>query len=182
MKRTKVYFLVPIVALVLFYAYYWNFMSDYDAKQAAAAAVVKAKRIERLNVEAQMREKAIQEAIDEQKIRKQQKIDRDALERKQKDDKENAILIRDKADQDAQKLGRQVDRLQIEVKTAKEEIERIETENKRALEQEAFLKTYVTAAVENRDKLTQVLTKIDAAEKAAAKAALEAAAAAAKKS
>src|ERR1039458_9086797 len=72
MKRTKVYFLVPIVALVLFYAYYWNFMSDYDAKQAAAAAIVKAKRIERLNVEAQMREKAIQEAIEEQKKREKQ--------------------------------------------------------------------------------------------------------------
>jgi hypothetical protein len=165
---------------VAFYAYYWNFISDYDAKQAVIAADIKEKKIERLKAEADARAAAIQTAIDEQKLRKQQRIEREAMERKQKDDKENARLIAEKADQEAQKLSHQVEKLTGDVKVAKEEIEKIQAENKRAVEDEAFLKTYVAMAVENRDKLSEVLTKIDAADKAAAKAALEAAAAAKK--
>jgi len=180
MKRTKVYLIVPIIAIVAFYAYYWNFISDYDAKQAVIAAQAKQIKIEKLKAEADARAAAIQTAIDEQKKRKQDRIEREALERKQRDDKENAKLIQEKADQEAQKLARQVEKLTSDVKVAKDEIEKIETENKRSVEEETFLKNYVAMAVENRDKLSAVLTKIEAADKAAAKAALEAAAAAKK--
>jgi hypothetical protein len=177
MKKSKVYFIAPLIALAVFYAYYWNFSSQYEAKQAAVVKAEKEKRLEKLRAEAERNEKAIHDAIEEQKIRKQQRIEREEKDIKQKNDRENARLGVEKADQESQKLSRQAEKLQKDVVTAKEEIAKIEAENKRSVEEEAFLKTYVIAAVENRSKLSEVLAKIDAADKAAAKAALEAAAA-----
>lgn len=180
MKKSKIYFIAPLIAIAIFYAYYWNFSSDYDAKQAVIAAQVKAAKNEKLKQEAQLREKAIEDALESQKARKAERIARDAKERQQKDDMENATLTRDKAYQEAEKLQRQVEKLTLEVKTAKDEIAKIEADEKKAVEEEGFLKTYVTKADENKDRLMAVLTKIEAADAAATKAAQMAAAAAAK--
>jgi hypothetical protein len=35
MKKNKIYIIAPIVVLVVFGAYYWNFSSQYEAQQAA---------------------------------------------------------------------------------------------------------------------------------------------------
>jgi hypothetical protein len=180
MKKTKVYLIVPLVVLIVFGAYYWNFKSDYDAKQAAVAAQFKEQRLEKLRQEAVQREAAIHDAIEAQKQRKKDRLEREAREQKQKDDKENAKLNADKAVQEEQKLARQAEKLAADVKVEKEEIQKIETENKKAVAEEAFLKQYVKMAQDNQGSLAAVLTKIVAADKAAAVAAAAAAAAAKK--
>jgi colicin import membrane protein len=178
MKKSKIYFIAPIIVLAAFYAYYWNFSSQYEARQAAAAQVEKDKRLEKLKAEAESREHAIQDAIDAQKQRKAERLAREEKERKQKDDKENALLESGKADQEAQKLQRQVDKLEKDVAAEKEEIAKLENEQKGSVEELAFLKEYTAAAVANQSKLADVLTKIKAADLAAEKAAAAAAAAA----
>jgi len=177
MKRTKIYLIVPLVVLVAFGAYYWNFKSDYDAKVAAEAARIKEAKIEKLRQEAISRAAAIKDAIEQQNRRKLERQAREAREQKMKDDKENAKLNADKAVQEEQKLERQVEKLTGDVKTEKEEIEKIVADNKHSIEEENFLKDYVKMAQDNQASLTEVLTKIAAADAAAAKAAALAAAA-----
>src|SRR5271157_5918720 len=161
MIKSKIYFIVPIIAIAVFFAYYWNFSSEYEARQAKIQAVEKQRRLDKLQHEALMREAAIKDAIEAQKVRKQERLDREARERKQKDDKENAILVRDKADQEAQRLERQVDKLTKDVKDAKEEIAKLETEKKGHIAEEAFLQTFVTKANENVARLDDVVRKIE---------------------
>jgi hypothetical protein len=180
-RKTKVYLIVPLVVLIAFSGYYWSFKSDYDAKQAAVAAAIKEQKLEKLRQEAIQREAAIHDAIEAQKQRKKERLEREAREQKMKDDKENAKLNADKAVQEEQKLERQVEKLTADVKVEKEEIQKIEVENKRAVAEEAFLKDYVKLAQDNQASLAAVLTKIAAADAAVAKAAAAAAAAAAKK-
>lgn len=177
MKKSKVYFIVPLIVLGAFYAYYWNFSSQYEAKQAAIVQVQKEKKLERLKAEAEAREHAIQDAIDAQKQRKADRIARDEKDRAQKDAKENARLEAEKADQEAQKLHTQAEKLEKDVGATKEEITKIQTEEKRYVEELAFLKEYTAAAVSNQAKLADVLTKIKAADLAAEKAAIAALAA-----
>ena len=177
MKKSKIYFIAPIIVLAVFFAYYWNFRSDYDAKQAIVLQAEKQRKIDKLNAEALMRQRAMQDAIDAQKQRKAERIARDEKERKQKEDKENARLEAEKADQEAQKLQRQADKLEKDVVTAKEEIAKIQAEKKYSEEELVFLKDYTAAAVANQSKLSDVLTKIRAADIANEKAAAAAAAA-----
>ena len=158
MKKNKLYFIIPVVALIAFGFYYWNFSSQYQAVEDAKAAAVKQAKIVKLREEAIAREAAIKDAVDAQKIRKAEK-----------------------ADQEAQKLTRQADKLEKDVAATKDEISKIETEEKRSQEELVFVKQYTAAAKENQMKLADVLTKIQEADAATARAAAAAAAAAAAK-
>ncbi len=181
MKKSKIYLIIPIVVLGIFYGYYWNFSSQYEAKQALVLQAEKEKKIEKLKLEAENREHAIHDAIEAQKQRKAERLAREEKERTQKDAKENARLEAEKADQEAQKLLRTVEKLTKDVETAKDEIKKLDTEEKRSKEEIGFIKEYTNAAIANQAKLSEVVTKIAAADAATAKAAALAAAAALKK-
>jgi hypothetical protein len=181
MKKSNIYFIVPILVLLAFFAYYLKFTSEYDAKQAAVVARDKAVKAEKIRLENVDKEKAVEDAIAAQKVRHAAVLAREARDQKQKDDRENASLNAGKADQEQQKLQRQVEKLTQDVKAAKAEIERIQGETKRSVEEEDFLKGFVTKAQENQARLSQVIQKIADADAATAKAAALAAAEASKK-
>jgi chromosome segregation ATPase len=181
MKKSKIYIIAPILVLVLFGFYYWSFSSQYEAKQAQIAAAVKEKKLETLKAEAASREAAIHDALEAQKQRKAERAARDERERKEKDDKENAKLEADKAEQESQKQARASEKLSKDVAVAKDEITKIEDEEKRSNEELVFLKQYIEEAKANQSRLADVVSKIEAADLAAQKAAAAAAAAAAKK-
>jgi hypothetical protein len=179
MKKTYIYFLVPLVGLIAFGALYWNFNTHYEAILADKARIVREAKDEKLRAEANNRERAIKEALAAQERRKIEKAAREAKEKADQDGRLLAIEARDKANREQSKLGQQVERLTAEIKNEKEAIAKIEDEKKRALDEQAFLKTYVKQAEANTKSLTQVLEKIAAAD--AAKATIEAAAAKAAK-
>jgi hypothetical protein len=181
MKKNKLYFIIPLAALIAFAAYYWNFSSQYEAVEAARAAAVKQAKVEKLEQEATARQAAIKDALEAQKIRKAERIARDAKTQQEKDDKENARLGAEKADQEAQKLIRQNDKLEKDVAATKDEIAKIQAEENRSKEELVFVKQYTATAKENQMKLADVLTKIQEADAATARAAAAAAAAAAAK-
>jgi hypothetical protein len=181
MKKSKIYFIVPIVALGVFFAYYVKFSSEYEAQQAAVVAAEKAAKAEKIRIENIGKEKAVEDAIAEQKVRTAAKLAREAKEQKMRDDREYAKLASEKADSEQQKLARQVDKLTSDVKTTKAEIEKVQAETKKSVDEEAFLKTFVTSAQENQAHLSTVLQKIADADAAAARAAALAAAEASKK-
>lgn len=174
MKKSKIYFIAPAIAIAAFGAYYWNFSSEYDAKQAAIVAAEKAKKAEKLLIEAEARKKAIEDANNAAVQRKKERAEREAHERQMKDDEENAKLTAEKADQESQKLLHQSEKLDAEIKAAKEDIEKLEGEEKGANEELVFLKQYMNDALANQAKLQDVVAKIDKADKALAKALLTA--------
>ena len=174
MKKSKIYFIAPIVALAVFGAYYWQFSSEYDAKQAAIVAAEKARKADKLMQEAKAREKAILDANAAAVQRKKERAEREAHERQMKEDEENAKLGAEKADQESQKLLHQVDKLAAEVKLAQEDIKKLTGEQAGANEELVFLKQYLTEAQANQAKLQEVVLKIDKADKALARALLTA--------
>jgi hypothetical protein len=176
MKKTYVYFLVPIIGLIAFGAVYWNFSAGYEAKLAQKAALVRQAKEEKLRKEAKDREIAIKEALASQERRKAEKAAKEAKEQADAEARQLAIEARDKANRDQAKLGQQVERLEKEVKVEKEAIAKIEEDRKRALEEQGFLKDYVKQAQANTKSLSEVLDKITAAD--AARAAADALAAA----
>jgi flagellar biosynthesis GTPase FlhF len=180
MKKTRIYIIAPVLALAVFIGYYWNFNSTYEEKQAHAAAEAKERKIEAQRRDAEQREQAIAVAVEAQKQRKLEREAREATDRKQRDDKENAQLNADKAEQESEKLERQADKLTKDVEAAKKEVADIEAESQESIAEEAHLKELVSLAEANRAKLGDVLTKIQAADDALARAAALAAAAAKK--
>jgi len=170
MKKTSIYFIVPILALVLFGGYYWNFRSQYEAHQAEIVAAQKAKKLEKLRVEEAAREIAMQDALAAQAQRKKERAEREALEQKQRDDKENAVLDSEKAEQESQKLERQVERLTKDVAENEKDIAALEADDTKQVAEVAFLGDYVKKAQDNRASLAEVITKIQAADDAIAKA------------
>mgnify|MGYP001557638598 FL=1 len=176
MKKTYVYFLVPILGVIAFAAVYWNFSSGYEARLAEKAAIVRQAKEDKLRKEAKDREIAIKDALASQERRKAEKAAKEAKEQTDQEQRQLALDAREKAFRDQVKLSQQVERLEKDVKVEKEAIAKIEEEKKRAVEEQAFLKGYVKQAQANTKSLSEVLDKITAAD--AARAAADALAAA----
>jgi hypothetical protein len=176
MKKKKIYIIAPILMLVLFGGYYWNFRSQYEAHQAEIAAAQKARKEEKLRADQAARDVAMADAIAAQAARKKERAAREALDEKMRNDKENAVLDSEKAEQESQKLERQADKLKGEVAENEKDIAALEADDTKQVAEIAFLGDYVKKAQGNRASLADVLTKIQAADDALAKAAALAAA------
>lgn len=181
MKKNYAYVLVPLIALIIFGAIYWNFNTHYEAKLAEKARQEQAAKRAKLEQEAKDREKAIKDAVAAQEQRKAEKAIRDEKLKADQEARTAAQQAREKARIDQDKFNRQVERLEKEIDVEKAAIAKIEADNKSLVDRETFLRTFVKQAEDNTKSLTDVLTKIDAADKANA-AAAAAAAAKAKKS
>jgi len=179
MKKNYVYFLAPLVGLIIFGAVYWNFSKGYAAREAERIRLEKQKKEDKLRAQAKANEQAIREALAAQERRK---ADRAAKEAKDKADKEArtaAVEAKEKAYRDQEKFGKQVDRLEKELQAEKDAITKLENDKKKFTDEQAFLRIYVKQAEDNVKSLMQVIDKIAAAD--AARAAADAAAAAAAK-
>lgn len=178
MKKTYVYFLVPLIGLIIFGAVYWNFSAGYEAKEAMKVNRAKKERQDKLLAEAKNREIAIADALKGQELRRKQKEQKDAKERADRDARELAIEAQRKAHDDETKFKKQVDRLKAEIKAENEAIAKLQEEKKKYESEEAFLRSYVKLAEANVKELMKVLDRIADADKKwaeAAKAAADAA-------
>jgi hypothetical protein len=181
MKKSYVYFIAPLVGLLIFGAVYWQYASTYDARLEAAEKHRKEEREKKIRDENEQKKEAVAAAQKAQEQRKKEKAEKEAREQKEADDREKAVLARDKAREDSRKFADQVARLRKEVDLTKGEIEETRKKQQVAASEEEFLRRYVKEAQANRQNLTGVLTKVEAADKAFADAAKAAAAAAAAK-
>jgi colicin import membrane protein len=170
MKKTYVYFLVPIIGVIAFGAVYWNFSEGYEAKLAAKAAQVREEKAEKLRIEAKNREQAIKDALAAQDRRRAEKADREAKEKADAEARQLAIEARDKANRDQAKLAQQVTALEKDIKNEKEIIAKLEEERRNAVQEHAFLQQYVKQAEANAKSLTEVIDRITAADTARAAA------------
>ena len=164
----KAYFLVPLIAVILFSGYYWSFKTAYDKKLEDQVLVEKQKHVEQLKVEAKNREIAIQLAVKADAKRKEERAVKEAKDKAEKDARQAAADTRSKTLREQGRLEIQARHLADQVATLKEEIAKIEEQKKSATTEQDFLNVYVKQAEANVISLTAVLDKIDAANKAAA--------------
>jgi hypothetical protein len=179
MKKSYVYFVLPLLALVVFFfAFYWNAHKDYEARAQAVVKKARDERLAKLEKEAKDREAAVKSALDMQEKRRVEKKAREEKESMEKESREKARQARDKAGRDSEKLEQQAKRIQKEIEVEKKELVEVQAERKRTADEHGFLKEYVKKAEQNSKSLMGVLERIAAADKAAEDAAKAAEAAA----
>ena len=181
MKKNYVYFLPPIVALIVFGAVYWNFLAGYEKEQDRRALAIKTAKQEKLQQEERDKKMAYDEAITAQAKRKKDKEEKDAKEQADRDERQLAEDNLKQALRDEAKLADKIRALNKEIEAAKKEVAEVEENKKKAVDEEAFQRTYIKQAEANQKNLLAVLEKIQKADDDAAAAAKAAAAAAAAK-
>jgi hypothetical protein len=184
MKKNYVYFIAPLVGLVVFVGIYWQYASSYEARTAEMhrkeAEAVQAK----LNEDAKNREIAAKAAFAAQEKRKADKKIKDAKEAADKEARDQATQNMRKAQTDANKLTTRVKALNKEIDTEKADVKKLEEDKKALLAEQTHQKQYVKEAEAHVTALLGTLDQVAVAEKKwedAEKAAKAAAAAAAKK-
>jgi dTMP kinase len=179
MKRTYLYFLIPLAGMIVFSVYYWNFTATFDAREALKAAQEQQVRDAQREDEARMRQKAVDDAFSQQQKRKAEREAKAALERKQEDDKEAAEAARDHAKSEVRRLDDKVKGLQRDIQEAQDDLDKFNLEKAALQAEQVAIADGVTQSEANTKRLTGVLEKIaeaDAAAEAAAEAAAKAAA------
>ena len=180
MKKKYVYFLAPLIGLVIFGAVYWNFSKGLAAREARHQAAIEQAKKDKLEKQARDNAKAIADALAAQEKRKIERAAKEAKDKKDHDDRATAVEAQGKAERDQRKIAEQVKSLEKEIQAEKDAIAKLEVDKKKSADEQAFLVNYVKLAEDNARQLSQVLDKIAAAD--AARAAAEAAEAAKKKS
>ena len=171
MKKSYLYFIAPILGVIIFAAVYWQYASTHEAKLEAAAKQRRIEREQKIAKENELKKEAVTAALKAQEERKKAKAEKEARDAKEKEDREKAIQARSKAREDSRKFADQVVRLKKEIDDNKKEIADIEADKKRSTDEMAFLREYVKKAEANTQSLRAVLDRIEAADKAAADAA-----------
>jgi hypothetical protein len=178
-KATVLYFVVPIVLVLIFIPIFWRFNSTYEAKEAQRAEVIHQKKVEAIAEQDRQRQKAIDESLVTQARRQKEKKERDDRLQKERDEREAAVQARNKSANDSQGLKNRIDRLTRDVEAVKADIAKLEADEVKQRQEADGSKQYVVLAEANVKNLSQVLDRIQAAD-AAAEAAAKAAAAAKK--
>jgi Flp pilus assembly protein TadB len=176
----KVYVLWPVIGMLVFTGFYWNFTRGAAERQHQVELRQQEERKARILKEAESRKRAIEDAIAAQAKRA---AERAAKEKKTEEENAARQALLDKRNQvfeDVNKrLHPQLDRLKSDADEINASIAQLEMQKKQYLDEEAFLRTYVTQAQANVKTYYAILDRITAAEKARAEA--EAAARVAKK-
>lgn len=175
----KAYVIFPALAMLIFFGFWWNFTSKYDAAQAEKAKLARAAKEQKLMKEAEERKIAIQQAVAAAEARKKEREAKSAMLQAERDARQHAVEAKDKAYRDKEKLARQAERLEKDISTEKDLIAKLDEKKRILVSDEAFLRQYVTLAESNQQGLQDVLQQIAKADTARALA--EAAAARAKK-
>ena len=159
----KVYFLVPLVAILAFGGYWYSFKTAYEAKAAVAAAQARHMRELKVEQDRQNHIKAIDEANAMAAKRKAEIEAKKAREKKERDDRLAALDARDKARSDEYRNKGDSERLQKDVNDLKEEVLKIETDTKSIQTDKNLVNEYIAKARENLKGLYSVGDKIEKA-------------------
>jgi len=176
----KAYLIIPLLGLLIFGGFYYNFAKGHDAHLAEIKAKAENTKKEKVRQQIKDREEAIKKAVEASALRTKERAEKDKIEEEKKNNRQTAEDKRLRANSDKTKLTDQVRRLKKDLDEVQEEIKKIELEKKTLVDEQAFLKDYVKKAESNVSYYRDLLDKIALAEQARAAAA--AAAAAAKKS
>jgi uncharacterized protein (DUF3084 family) len=157
----KVYFLIPVIGLLLFGGYWYSFSTAYDKRiEAQQAAAVQA-RVDREHLDQINRQKAYDEATAVNQARTKLRDDKKAKETKEKADREAAIDLRSKSLSESFKFASQAERLAKDLAALIEENARVEDRVSHLKAEQEFLKVYVQKTEENVKSISAVAEKIE---------------------
>jgi len=166
----KVYLIIPLIGLLIFGGFYYDFTSKYEARAKEATAKIEQEKKDRAARDIANRELAIKAAVETQAKRKLEREKREAAEEAKRVARQEAEDQRLRAYDDRNKLREQVTRLKKDLEEVKAATAKVADEKKRHLDEGAFLRTYVKKAEANVKYYYDLLDKIAAAEDAKAKA------------
>lgn len=178
-KNLYIYFVVPLVGLIVFFGFYWKASKEFDEREAAVVRKARDAKEAKLKQEAANRELAVKQALELQEKRRAEKKIKDEREAKEAEARAAAVQARSKASRDADKIEASVKRLQKDIEDEKKEIVKIQADKKRFGDDQTFLMEYVKQAETNVKNLRGVLEKIAEADRKWEEAQREAAARAA---
>jgi colicin import membrane protein len=171
----KTYLIWPVIGLLVFGAFYWNASKGFAEKARQEEVRKQEAQKARVLREAEIKKKAIEDAIAAQQVRMAARAAKEKLEADAKREHDALVDRRMRAFDDVNKrLRPQLDRLKGDAEEIQTQIEKLEQEKKQYADEEAFLRTYVRQAEANVKTYLSLLDQLDAAEKA--RAAAEAAA------
>lgn len=179
MKKKSIYFIAPLIGLVIFGAIYWNFQSGYLKKQERIEQTRKQEREAKARLEADSKKQAYDEAIAAQVKRKKEREEKDKKDQEERDARQMAYDDRNKAQREVAKLEDSIKNLTKQLEEVKKEIADLDNAKKLSAEEEDFQRKYAKQAEVNRQSYAAILVKIQEADKAAEEAARAAAIAAA---
>lgn len=168
MKKSQVYIIAPLVALVCFVAYYLKFSAEYERAAAEKAAIIQKAKDDAIQAQNRLRLRAVQDALAAQEKRKADRAAKDAAEQKKREDRQAAYQNRDKAQIGISKWRERYERLSKEVSDTKEQIAKIERDKVTLAEQKSFLDKLAAQSEANTKALSTVLDKIQKADDAQA--------------
>jgi DNA repair exonuclease SbcCD ATPase subunit len=159
----KTYVILPLLAVIIFGAIYWNFERGYEAQAAEARRQALIEKENKLKAEAEARARGVEEALQLQARRKKAREERDAREKSQKETRQAAIDARDKIHRDVEKTARQIDRLKKEIAEEKKALAGIEDDHKATLAEQDFIKNHIAQAEANLRDLEAIITRLSQA-------------------
>ncbi|MCX6938340.1 MAG: hypothetical protein NTU80_10670 [Verrucomicrobia bacterium] len=169
MKR--IYFIGPLVLLLVFVAVYLNFRHDYNQEEAARVAQAAAELKTRNENDAAARKAALLEAIAAAETRKKERDAKNAREKADREARQLAIDARDRAFREQEKITRQVERVKKDLEAEEAAVAKLLAVRKEADAEREFLLSYVTKSRANQGSLQTVIARLDAPRPAAPAAA-----------
>ena len=173
----KAYLIIPLIGLLIFGGFYYQFDKGYEAKELAIKVRAQEEKKAKVLQQNADRDAAVKAAVEAQAVRKKEREEKERADEAKKLAKQQAEDFRQKTFDDRNKFRDQVFRLKKELAEVKDATAKITVEKDNNVKEEAFLKNYVKQADANVKYYYDLLEKIAAADKAAADAAAAAAAA-----
>jgi len=159
----KWYFGFPLIALVAFALFFWQFNRRHEAELAREAAAVKEERAAELRQQMQARLEAAQAAkktADEnRRVREEEK----AREEAERVARQEAIARRDDVASNLAKSRRLLDAARSDLTAEEERLKKIRDENSFLLAEKTFLTDYIKRAEGNATRMLALVEKIDTA-------------------
>lgn len=167
----KAYLIWPVIGLLVFGAFYWNASKGFAEKQRQEEIRKQEERKARMLKEAELRKKAIEDAIAAQQVRMAARAAKEKREEEERKARADLIDRRNRAFDDVNKrLRPQLERLAGDADDIRRELDKLDQEKKHNADEQVFLLTYVRQAEANVKTYLNLLDQLAAAEKARADA------------
>ncbi len=173
----KIYILVPVIGLAVFFSFYQSFSKKDEAmKETARLQAIEDKKQKAIK-EREAREAAIAEAVTAQERRKREREEKDRIEEEKKKAFQEANDIFDATKRERDDNKDSVAKLKRRITDIEVEISALESARNAGLAEIAFINKYTEKAEANRKNYYDLLAKVEAAEKERSRQAAETAAA-----
>jgi len=171
----KLYFILPVIGVLVFGAFFWRFNADFESRELAKKEAQRQEHDAKIRADLEAKRKAIEDAIALQEKRKVEKAEQ---AKRAEEEKQVQLDLKDAADRardERDRVLRQVDRLKTEISVEESALKKLASDKASLIAEDEFLLKYVKLAEDNQKSLEEILAKIERVDKDAATAAAQAA-------